>query len=56
MLAGIGAFTVVFSQEQQQANAFQYTCDSIIDRACIHHDNRYSAAERDKTPFILPFP
>ncbi len=48
-----GAFTVVFLQ--QQASAFEYRCDSIIDPTCMHQGLQYSI-QPDKTPFILPFP
>jgi len=48
-----GAFTMVFSQ--QQASAFEYRCDSIIDPTCMHQGLQYSI-QPDKTPFILPFP
>jgi hypothetical protein len=32
---GGGTFTMVFLQ--QQASAFEYRCDSIIDPTCINH-------------------
>ena len=56
VLIGGTAFTVV--SLQQQASAFQYTCDSIIiNTTCMHNGPHYSSTEADKnTPFILPFP
>ena len=57
VVIGAGVFSVVFLLQQQQASAFQYyACNSIIQTTCMHQDNRYSTAEPDKTPFILPFP
>jgi hypothetical protein len=53
IVMGGGTFTVVFLQ--QQASAFEYTCDSIIDPSCMHQGLQYSI-QPDKTPFILPFP
>ena len=50
---GGGTFTMVFLQ--QQASAFEYRCDSIIDPTCMHQGLQYSI-QPDKTPFILPFP
>jgi hypothetical protein len=53
IVMGGGTFTMVFLQ--QQAIAFEYTCDSIIDPSCMHQSLQYSI-QPDKTPFILPFP
>ncbi len=53
ILMGGGTFTMVFLQ--QQASAFEYRCDSIIDPTCVHQGLQYSI-QPDKTPFILPFP
>ena len=53
VIMGAGAFTLVFLQ--QQASAFEYRCDSIIDPTCMHQGLQYSI-QSDKTPFILPFP
>jgi hypothetical protein len=53
IVMGGGTFTMVFLQ--QQASAFEYRCDSIIDPSCMHQGLQYSI-QPDKTPFILPFP
>jgi hypothetical protein len=53
LVIGSGDFTVLFLQ--QQASAFEYRCDSIIDPTRMHQGLQYSI-QPDKTPFILPFP